>query len=292
MDKIQPFLKWAGGKRSLWKDISSFLPEGLGTSITTYVEPFLGGGAVFFGLSQKLSFREVYLSDINAKLVVAYKCIQRWPEEVYYSLLSLVVEYESYNKIEGKAMSSKEDMYYRIRDIFNRSRVEESAEFASMFIFLNRTAFNGLYRENSKKEFNAPFGRYKHIVCSRSLLEDCSRALDRAALFISDFEAVCRGIRGFDKAFVYLDPPYRTTDGFTEYSGRKFDDSEQRRVAKVFSFLDANGAKVMCSNADLGDGFIERKFSKYRIEKVKCRTSISRSGESRGLRNEVLIMNY
>jgi DNA adenine methylase len=286
--KAKPFLKWAGGKRSLLPEIRNRLPEGIASGrIRCYVEPFLGGGSVFFDLSQRFAFLSVCLSDSNEHLMAAYKAICYDVESVIGKLSILDYQYR-----RASTMVEKRMLYYKVRNEFNRvSSLDKTAE----LIFLNKTCFNGLYRVNSKGEFNTPFGYYSDpFICDVVNLRAVSALLKPVWLEVADFT---EAIFSFppDRYFFYFDPPYRplpSKDGFCQYTYGGFTDADQETLSMVFRRLDRTGAFLMLSNSDTGDGFFEDLYAGYRIERVRTRSTISCRGETRGVRNEILIMNY
>jgi len=286
--KAKPFLKWAGGKRSLLPEIRKRLPEGIASGkLKCYVEPFLGGGAVFFDLAQRFTFSSIYLADSNRYLMAAYKAICFDIENVLGALAMLDYQYR-----RASTMVEKRMLYYKVRNEFNRvSSLDKTAE----LIFLNKTCFNGLYRVNSKGEFNTPFGYYADpFICDVVNLRAVSGVLKSTWIEDADFTEATFGIP-MKAHFFYFDPPYRplpSKDGFCQYTDSGFTDADQERLCRVFRKLDKKGAFLMFSNSDTGDGFFEDLYAGYRIERVRTRSTISCRGETRGVRNEILIMNY
>lgn len=248
--KSEPFLKWAGGKRQLLGQISdNFSPEFKQGKLTKYAEPFVGGGALLFHLARNYDFEEIFICDINKDLILAYQTICK-------SVLALI---ERLQEIEGYYLplntEERKDYYYRVRERFNDnlSRIDFSGfqlqwvERTAQLIFLNRTCFNGLFRVNSKGEFNVPAGRYKHPkICDAQNLKSVSQVLQQAEIRQGDF-ITCESFVDAD-TLVYFDPPYRplnSTSHFTSYSKYSFDDAEQLRLAQFFRNLDAKGAQFM-----------------------------------------------
>ncbi|PKL56431.1 MAG: hypothetical protein CVV34_07920, partial [Methanomicrobiales archaeon HGW-Methanomicrobiales-5] len=207
----RPFLKWAGGKTQLLNECNKRLPEELqGTKITRYVEPFIGGGAVFFSLNQRFAFEQSYICDANEELILAYRVIQKSVKKLISELEILKSDYFSRSEEE------KEKFYYEVRDAFNRKLPETDfhkyhtgwIERTAQIIFLNRTCFNGLFRVNRKGEFNVPFGRYKMPdILNEENLRDVAKVLKRTEILFGDF-TTCREFVD-DHTFVYFDPPYR-----------------------------------------------------------------------------------
>jgi DNA adenine methylase len=297
-----PFLKWAGGKTQLLRQISTRLPvEMKNGDIRTYAEPFIGGGAVFFYLSRKFSFDKITISDANEELILAYRVIKKSTKKLIHELELLESEYLSKNN------EDRERLYYQVRDSFNRKKPEIDfqkyhAEWvlrAAQCIFLNHTGFNGLFRMNRKGEFNVPFGRYKSPqILNRGNLNDASALLKKTTVVLGDFTRCRKWID--NTSFVYLDPPYRplnTTSSFTSYSKDDFSDADQRRLAGLFKELDKKGAKIMLSNSDPrnekpDDSFFDELYADYTIERVPAKRSINCNGSRRGEINELIITNY
>lgn len=298
----KPFLKWAGGKQKLIKQIAQYLPKELDSGlIKKYVEPFIGGGAIFFWLAHKYQIKELLISDINVELIVAYKTIQRNVEELIQELLEIEKKYLSLDENE------RSKCFYRIRDTFNNHRdtidvCEYSTSWikrTAQIIFLNKTCFNGLFRVNSKGEFNVPIGRYKKpSLFNSENLKSCANILQKTEIIQGDFYECEKFID--NRTLVYFDPPYRPiskTSNFTAYSQFVFDDSEQLRLCKYFRELDKKGAFLIQSNSDPkntdeDNSFFEKAYDGYRIEKIQASRSINSKSKKRGSINELLIMNY
>lgn len=298
----RPFLKWAGGKTQLLNEFSRRLPPDLpGTKITRYVEPFIGGGAVFFYLNQRVPFNQSYICDVNEELILAYRVIQKSVTKLVAELEILKSDYFSRSEDEKAAF------YYEVRDAFNRNLPEIDfkrynsgwIERTAQIIFLNRTCFNGLFRVNRKGEFNVPFGRYKNPdILNKENLTEVAAVLKNTKILYGDFTR-CREFVD-DHTFVYFDPPYRPlnpTSSFTSYSKNGFYDGDQVRLVDFFKELDEKGAKVMLSNSDPknenpDDSFFDDLFSEYYIERVPARRKINCNGTRRGNINELIITNY
>ena len=298
----RPFLKWAGGKTQLLPAIEARLPRGLADgTITRYVEPFAGSGAVFFFVNQRFPLEECYLYDINAELVLVYLVVKRDVPALIERATALADEYAAASETEREAL------FYRVRERFNRERAaidfgaygDGWVERAAQFLFLNKTCYNGLFRVNARGAFNAPFGRYAHpAICNGTVLEAASRALSNAAIMQGD-SAACATVVD-DRTFVYLDPPYRPlnpTSSFTSYAKGGFSDDDQVRLARLFAELDERGAKLMLSNSDPcnhdpGDRFFDDLYGAWTIERVPARRSINCRGDRRGTVTELIVRNY
>jgi len=298
----RPFLKWAGGKTQLLNEFSKRLPgEFKKGKITKYVEPFIGGGAVFFYLNQRFSFEECYICDVNEELILSYRVIKQSVKKLISELGDLESDYLS------KSDKKREAFYYEIRDAFNQKLPEfkikkdnsERIERVAQIIFLNRTCYNGLFRVNRKSEFNVPFGRYKNPdILNEDNLKDVATLLKTTKIILGDFSQ-CRKFVD-DHTFVYFDPPYRPlneTSSFTSYSKNGFYDKDQVRLVEFFKELDEKGAKIMLSNSDPKnenpeDSFFDDLFADYYIERVPAKRMINCNGARRGDISELIITNY
>jgi DNA adenine methylase len=260
-------LKWAGGKSQLLEAYSPFLPPEFGT----YIEPFLGGGAMFFRLQPSRGI----LSDANRELIETYQVVKSQVVKLIASL---------------RRHQNERDHYYAVR-AKHPSRLTK-VQRASRFVFLNRTCYNGLYRVNRQGRFNVPFGSYVHpTICDEPTLRAASRALRHATLQCSDFEKTLElGTRG---DLVYLDPPYHplsATSSFTSYFKDPFGEDEQRRLAAAYQRLDQRGCQLMLSNSDTP--LVRSLYAGYRLIPLQARRAISCKGDGRGPVSELLILNY
>jgi len=298
----KPFLKWAGGKSQLIGQIKTYLPPHLGQgTISKYAEPFIGGGAVFFFIAKNFQLRNFFISDMNKDLILAYKIIQLDAETLIELLSDIQYRYFQMNCDQQKAY------FYDIRTSFNENHAKinfavashDSILRAAHLIFLNRTCFNGLYRVNSKGEFNVPFGSYKNPkICDAENLRDISKVLEKSEIHHGDFTA-CRSFIDH-QTFVYFDPPYRPiskTASFNSYSKKRFDDNGQIRLAAFCRQINDAGAKLMLSNSDPHnenphDDFFQEIYEGFTIEKVAAKRAINSNGSKRGEITELLIMNY
>lgn len=239
----KPFLKWAGGKGQLLKEISAYYPFEKDKTITKYAEPFVGGGAVLFDILNKYELQEVYISDINAELINTYTIIRDDVE----ALLDVLRRFESdYLALD---IDGRKEAYLAKRARFNefKSKKENGVELAAIMIFLNKTCFNGLYRVNRKGEYNVPMGAYKNpLICNEHNLKAVSKKLQNVKIVCGDYKESGDFID--NKTFVYFDPPYRPltpTTNFTSYTEGMFDDKNQLELAKFVQRLDNKGAKVI-----------------------------------------------
>ncbi|MGI5864072.1 MAG: DNA adenine methylase [Myxococcales bacterium] len=269
---LRPFLKWAGGKTQLLDELVARTPERFGT----YHEPFLGGGALFFRLKLLGRVRRARLSDVNPELINAWKVVRDTPYDLVAAL----------EKLEDR-LAEKD--YYEIRGLDPDKMLP--AERAARLLYLNKTCFNGLYRENSKGKFNVPYGRYtRPKVLDRELLLNVSKALEEADIQAQPFLKVAKSAKPGD--FVYFDPPYHpvsTTSSFTKYSRSGFGEQEQRVLAQVFADLAERGVHVLLSNSDtpLIHELYEGKG--FEITRIEAARAINSKADKRGPVGELLV---
>jgi DNA adenine methylase len=299
--EAKPFLKWAGGKRQLLEQFKSEYPEALkNNEIKVYIEPFVGGGAVFFELIKYYDFEKVVLNDVNQELINTYKAVKREANAVIKRLKEMESEYLPLDIVQRK------DIYYLRRDNFNDEKkelnfdefTEAHIEHAAKFIFLNRTCFNGLYRQNKSGEFNVPIGRYKNpTICNEENLLEVSESLKNVILISKDFEKTAKYIE--EQTFIYVDPPYRPLPGtksFTKYAKADFNEASQIRLAEWANNIKEK-AYLMLSNSnpkntDPEDDFFEKLYSNFSILEVSAKRSINSNASKRGKITELLIKNY
>jgi DNA adenine methylase len=290
----KPFLKWAGGKTQLLDEIEKRLPKGISTGqITTYVEPFVGGGAVFFHIAQNCpNIKEFYLYDINDDLVNCYNVVKTNVRALIRELNELAKEFLPLNE------ELRREFYLQTRSEFNRTKHRNSIKSSAKLIFLNKTCFNGLYRVNSKNEFNVPFGDYKNPkICDEKNLLAVSQILQKTEIICGDFTKSGKYINR--NTFVYLDPPYRPLNGtanFTAYSKDSFSEKDQIRLAEFCKEIKQIGAEFLLSNSDPhnenpDDRFFEDNFRGFTISQVKASRLINCKAIGRGEINELLITN-
>lgn len=299
----KPFLKWAGGKTQLLDEFDKRLPKEIADSktIERYIEPFLGGGAMFFFLKRKYNIKKSFLFDINHELVMAYKVIQK----DYKALIDRLSEIKC--KHLQKSENERKEHYYQIRNEYNKqienfnygSFNEAWIERVTYLIFLNKTCFNGLFRQNKKGEFNVPFGRYKNpSIFDKENLINVNKALKNTEIFCGDFTCSREYIQ--KSSFVYFDPPYRPLDrtsSFTSYSKDGFFDEDQIRLSRFFEEMDEKEAYLMLSNSDpknkdTNDQFFDNLYKKYNISRIPAKRHINSNASKRGKINELIITNY
>ncbi|MDN5301838.1 MAG: adenine methylase [Thermoanaerobacteraceae bacterium] len=295
----KPFVKWAGGKSQLLSTIRSYYPEELGDTVYKYCEPFVGGGAVLFDILTRYNLKEVYINDLNNDLINAYIVIKYNVNE----LIDILKMYE--HKYLSLEYDERKKYYYYVRDIFNELKTshenEKDADIkkAALFIFLNRTCYNGLYRVNRDGLFNVPAGEYKHpTICDESNLLTVSKLLKNVIINCEDYKTCADFVD--NHTLVYFDPPYRpisSTSSFTAYHEEDFTDKHQKELADFYRFLDTKGAKLILSNSDPKntnphDDFFDILYKGYYIYRVKAKRAINSKGNGRGNINELLITNY
>jgi DNA adenine methylase len=264
----RPFLKWAGGKTRLISQYKDHFPQ----HYQTYYEPFLGGGAVFFHLQPS----HAVLTDINADLVITYRCVRDNLEE----LITLLQAHQQRHNSE---------YYYDVRNYHNGTDLTKAAR----FIYLNKTCFNGLYRVNSQGKFNVPVGKYKNPgICQEEVLRVASLALQKVEIKQANFEEVLNYATGTND-FVYFDPPYyplNKTSNFTAYSNFCFDENQQIKLRDIFIELADKGVKVMLSNSDCP--LIRDLYSDFNVHTISAARSINSNAQKRGKITEVLVTSY
>ena len=297
-DMAKPFLKWAGGKRQLISEIEARLPADI-DKCRSYVEPFIGGGAVLFHLLEKRAFEEVHISDLNPELILCYRTLQVDAKGVIKHLSKMIESYPS-------EQDDRKDSYYAIREDWNSNvgklsslSKPKKARRVAQTLFLNKTCFNGLFRVNRKGEFNVPIGSYVNpsFQNSEDLLE-VQKALQGVTIHLAPFEE-CESWVSKD-SFVYFDPPYRPlsdTAHFVSYSKDDFNDQDQERLATLFRDLDQKGAKLLLSNSDPkntvpDDEFFDNLYSGFDIRRISANRSINSIPDNRGPITELLISNY
>lgn len=303
MKKAKPFLKWAGGKTQLLEQFESFYPLELHTGkLTKYIEPFVGGGAVFFHIIQKFNFEYAYISDINKDLVLAYRCIQKKPAELLSYLEIYQKEHIKRDKHEQK------DFFLEIRQKYNQEKEninykllsKKEIERIAQLIYINKVCFNGLFRLNSKGDFNVSFGDCKKPkIVDRENIYLVSKCLNNTEIKIASYEE-CFNLAD-KKTFIYFDPPYKPiskTSNFTTYGGKEFKDNEQIKLSEFFNKLDKiKKSKLMLSNSDPKnenptDTFFDTTYERFFVNKVFANRIINSNSEKRGKITEVLITNY
>ena len=323
----RPFLKWVGGKRQLLGALEAHLPREIRAGEPfSYLEPFLGAGAFFFHLRQApgLQLTRATLSDLNQDLLLTYQRLRRSPRMLIRRLTALETLYlraptdqrralyfaarEHFNELRGVPPARAQDTPPEEREVARAlllSSLERSPAglhgerqraltLAALFIFLNRTGYNGLYRVNQRGGYNVPYGRYRQpTICDAARLRAAATALSRVTLRALDFRSALRRVR--PGAFVYLDPPYRPvseTANFHHYAAGGFGEREQRRLARFCRRVHEKGGWFLLSNSVSPDGFFERLYEGFHFSKVPARRAVNRDPNGRGAVEELLISNY
>ncbi len=297
----KPFLKWAGGKGQLLETFQHFYPKELEKNIAHYYEPFVGGGAVFFYVVHKYNIKSAFLYDVNEELILTYSVVQKDANKLIEQLEKYQKKYEKLNEEE------RAKFFYDIRKQFNQELPSFNfkrysgkwVSRAAQIIFLNKTCFNGLFRFNSKGEFNTPKGSYKNpkILDIDTILKT-SDLLSVAEIKRADFKQVEMDMK--PNSFVYYDPPYRPlskTSSFTAYSKLPFTDAEQIELAALFNRLTKKGIQQMLSNSDPkntdpSDNFFDELYANFHITRVPAKRMINSNSTKRSAINEIIVTNY
>lgn len=291
----KPFVKWAGGKGSLVKHLSAHLPDNFRDKRNvTYVEPFVGGGAMlFYMLTHFTNIRRVVINDVNEDLIFCYKLIKNTPQTLIEQLKRIANEY-----LQLSNMDEKSRYYYKVRDKYN-SKETIDEEKAAYFMFLNKTCFNGLYRVNTCGKFNVPFGKYQNpTICDDKLILADHELLKKVDIYAGDYSEIMRFLgKGYN--YIYIDPPYRPLSGtayFKEYSHNVFDDKEQEKLKIFCDIMTARGCKIMQSNSnsmdDDGESYFAKLYQGYHITQIEAHRYINAHVGKRNKETELLIMNY
>lgn len=288
----KPFVKWVGGKSQLLDEIKEKYP----LKFKKYCEPFVGGGAVLFDVLSTKQPETILINDINKELINTYSQIKNNCKDLISLLLEIQSIYKSHSLEDNKAF------YYEKRQRYNELIMNgndtENLEKAAIFIFLNKTCFNGLYRVNSKGLFNVPYNNAKNpLLCDIDNLQACSEILQNVEMKVGDYKG-CKDFIDSD-TFVYIDPPYRPltqTAAFTSYSENGFTDKEQIELGNFITEISDKGAMILASNSDpknsdINDDFFDNLYSKFEIERVAAARMINSNAKKRGAINELLISN-
>lgn len=291
----KPFLKWAGGKTQLLTDIEKALPKDFLKEKFTYIEPFVGSGAVLFWILNNFpKVEKAVINDINADLTNTYKIIASNPKE----LIAVLKQFqEEYHAIDLQTEIKKE-YYTNKRTLFN-TRSTDLVTQAALFIFLNRTCFNGLFRVNKNNGFNVPIGSYKKpMICDKENILAVSEVLQRVEILTGDYQETLNHTER--PALFYFDPPYKplsNTSSFNSYAKDEFGDYEQIRLRDFCKKLDTLDHKWILSNSDVkgkdnNDNFFDDLYSEFNINRVFATRMINANAAKRGKLTELLITNY
>ncbi len=290
----KPFLKWAGGKTQLIEQIKQQLPSAVINKPFTYIEPFVGSGAVlFYLLSRFPNLQQAVINDINADLMNCYLTIKNDAQ----ALITVLQMWESEYHAISENIEAKKTYFYDKRALFN-TRQSGQIEQSALFIFLNRTCFNGLYRVNRKNEFNVPIGSYKKPqICFADNLLAASKVLQNVTILCGDYEQTAQ--YATENTLFYFDPPYKPlseTASFTAYAKEQFDDAAQIRLKHFCERLDQYGYHWLLSNSDVknsspDDHFFDDLYKRFNIQRVNARRNINSNATKRGQLTELLISN-
>ncbi len=294
----KPFVKWAGGKGNLLQKLEALLPTDFDDlKNVTYIEPFVGGGAMLFHMLQRHKcISRAVINDINANLIRCYQLIANDPQILIDRLKNIENNYYS---VEFPA---RKELFYAYRDQYNSEGIHPD-ERAALFIFLNHTCFNGLYRVNAAGKFNVPYGRYKNpVICNEELIMADHLLLKSVELVIrqpGDYKLVRQNLSRNHPNFVYFDPPYRplsATSSFKEYSNNPFEDRQQEELKQFCDRLSAQNCLIMQSNSDSktedGNSYFEALYEGYDIQRILASRFINADPEKRKKQTEVVIRNY
>ena len=295
MAKAKPFIKWVGGKSQLIEQLDIQLPADFGNwENVTYIEPFVGGGAMLFYMLQRYpNIKYALINDINPDLVNCYRTVRDNPEQLIESLIDIEDAYFALPSEERR-----KEFFMAVRDRYNEKGLDP-IENTSKFFFLNRTCFNGLYRVNKKGLFNVPFGKYSNpTICDPKTIMKDSELLQRVEILNGDFEGTFEYAQG--NTLFYFDPPYRPlsdTSSFNDYSKEAFNDDAQIRLKEYCDRINEAGFRFMLSNSDCKskneeDSFFDVLYAAYQIERVWASRCINSNPSKRGKLTEILVHNY
>lgn len=277
MSQAKPFLKWAGGKSRVAKEITSFFPE----KFNRYIEPFVGGGAIYFAISPQKGL----LNDLNKCLIGTYEIIRDRPNELIKRLSKIDKEYHSLSTLE-----QKEKYYYDSRELYNKIDTVDAEKYA-LFIFLNKTGFNGMYRENSKGQYNIPFGKHeKCLICDTNNILNVSKDLADVTLTSGDYKEALKSAQKGD--LIYLDPPYvpvSKTSNFTQYQKEGFNFDEHLLLRDLALKLHKKGCYVVISNSSCKESKELYSDSAFKIHSIKITRLIHRSKK---VVPEIVVTNF
>ena len=295
MVNVKPFIKWVGGKSQLIEQLDAQLPADFDSlEDVTYIEPFVGGGAMLFYMLQHYpNINHAIINDINPDLTTCYRIVRDNPKELISSLQDIENTYLSLNTEEAR-----KEFFMVVRNRYNEKNLDP-IENTTKFFFLNKTCFNGLYRVNKKGLFNVPFGRYSNpTICNPETILKDSELLQRVEILNGDFEETFKYAQG--NTLFYFDTPYRPlndTTSFNNYAKEAFNDDAQIRLKKYCNRINDAGFKFMLSNSDSKsvngeDNFFDVLYAAYQIERVLASRSINSNPNKRGKLTEILVRNY
>lgn len=295
MTKAKPFIKWVGGKGQLIEQLDSLLPSDFDNwEDAIYIEPFAGGGAMLFYMLQRYSnISKAVINDINPDLTTCYRTVKTQPTKLIKSLSAIQSHYQNLSTEEERKV-----FYLQKRDEYNQKALQD-IENTTLFFFLNRTCFNGLYRVNKQGQFNVPFGKYANpLICDPATIIRDSELLQKVEILTGDFSDTLPFANG--KTLFYFDPPYRpisSTSSFNDYTKEAFNDNAQVRLKEFCDTVHAAGFKFMLSNSDgkshdTHDTFFDLLYQEYIIERVSATRNVNANPLKRGKLTEILVHNY
>lgn len=293
--KAKPFVKWVGGKTQLIEQLDTLLPNDFAKwENVTYIEPFVGGGAMLFYMLQKYqNITSAVVNDCNRDLMSCYKVVKFTPDILVQALSEIQKEYYGL-----KSESARKEFFLQMRGEYNSNKADEIRK-TTLFFFLNRTCFNGLYRVNKSGLFNVPFGKYeKPIICDTNTIYADSEILQKVEIMVGDFELTYS--RAKNHTLFYFDPPYRplsNTSCFNDYTKESFEDDSQIRLKEFCDKVHQAGFYFMLSNSDckeknVSDTFFDDLYRNYQIDRVWASRSINANPKKRGKLTEILVHNY
>lgn len=303
----KPFIKWAGGKTQLINHINNLIPSNFITNNNfSYVEPFVGGGAMLFNILNNHSdnLKSIIINDINIDLINVYDVIKNKSDQLIFVLNFLQKKFHELDDNEEK----KKEFYYEKRNIFNELDILDFSNYAAaLFIFLNKTCFNGLFRVNKSNHFNVPMGSYKKpMICDEQNIMLVHNKLQNVEILNGDYQNTLNIINNNNfrdnnyNVLFYIDPPYRplnATSNFNSYSKEDFNDDEQKRLKLFCDKINENGYKFILSNSDpknnnVDDNFFDELYKDYKIIRINAKRNINSNSEKRGNITELLITNF
>ncbi len=292
--RAKPFLKWAGGKTQLINQIKEQLPDNIQSEKFTFIEPFVGSGAVLFWMLDHFpNLERAVINDINTDLTNSYLTIKNNVQNLINTLSDWEIEYHNF----ADNQELKKEYYYEKRSLFNTRNSNQTTQ-SALFIFLNRTCFNGLYRVNKSNGFNVPIGSYKKPqICNTENLLAVSKVLQRVEILNGDYSETLE--YATENTFFYFDPPYKPlseTSSFNSYSKEDFNDAQQIRLKEFCDTLNEQNHQWILSNSDVkgkdpNNNFFDDLFANFNIMRVNARRSINANPSKRGKLTELLINN-
>lgn len=296
---VKPFVKWAGGKGKLLRVLEANLPPDFyEQQAITYIEPFVGGGAMlFYMLEHYPNINRIIINDINPALVNCYNKIKDNHLELIEELRVL---HDAYYEIETQ--EGRKELYYRLRQEYNQMEVAErnTIRAAALFIFFNKTCFNGLYRENNRGGFNVPIGRYvRPTICNKQVIREAHFALQNVEIRLGNYADIMELVNWNEYNFFYFDPPYRPllgSNNFKQYTFNTFGDPEQEALKEFCDIINGNGGHFMLSNSDSeiepGISYFENLYDEYDVQHIFAPRTINAFVPGVEIATEILIKNY